>query len=485
MFENDEIRNNEEGFPTEPEHTEITPEQSAIETEQPVTETVQPEMPRPVTETYTATAEPEKKEKKAGKEKKVKEKKPAGFGKRFLATACLGVLFGACAFGGFYGVNKAMDHFGLTASKQEATAEVTKDTPIGSTEYVTLPSTSSDEKLTQYVTYVQDDISGMVEQVMPAMVSIQNTYTTTSYVWGQKYSQSGNSSGSGIIVGETDEALLIATNNHVVEDADKLEVTFIDGTTASAIIKGTDEDMDLAVIAVPISNLTEDTKTAITVASLGDSTSLKLGEPVVAIGNALGYGQSVTNGIVSALDRELESDDGTTNYFIQTNAAINPGNSGGALLNIKGEVIGINSSKIGGGMVEGMGYAIPISSATPILNELMNRKTRIPVNESEYGYLGIVMQAIPEEISTNYNWPKGVFIKEVAEGSAAEQAGLLYGDIIVKMDGQKITNTDELTEIIHCFKVGDTVSVTIQRPVGGGFDSMDFEIVLGERPTNY
>ena len=321
---------------------------------------------------------------------------------------------------------------------------------------------------------------------MPAMVSIVSNYVTTGMnFWGQTHSQQATGSGSGIIVGETDDELLIVTNNHVVEDSTGLQVTFIDESTAEAVIKGTDADMDLAVIAVPIRSLSEDTQNAITIAKLGDSDNLKLGEPVVAIGNALGYGQSVTNGIVSALNREMTTEDGSTGTYIQTNAAINHGNSGGALLNINGEVIGINAARIDGSSVEGMGYAIPISSASPIIAELMERQTRTEkIAEDEMGYLGIYMQAVTDEYASLFDMPKGVFVKEVTEGSAAEAAGILKGDIIVKFDGQRITSATDLQQTLQYYKAGETTIVTVKRSVNGEYQAMDLEITLGKRPAN-
>ena len=340
------------------------------------------------------------------------------------------------------------------------------------------------EYTTNQITYVQDDITGTVNSVMPAMVSIINNYTDMSInMWGQTYTRPSVSSGSGIIVGETEEELLIATNNHVVASADKLEITFIDGSTAEAVIKGTDEDMDLAVIAVPVSKLSDETKAAIAVAVLGDSDNLQLGEPVIAIGNALGYGQSVTDGIISALNREIETENGATGTFIQTNAAINPGNSGGALLNIRGEVIGINSNKIGGSVIEGMGYAIPISAARPILAELMERETRTEkLDEDEIGYIGITMQTISSDIASVYGWPKGVCVIEIAEGSPADKSDLLKGDIIVKFNGQRISLATDLQSVLQYYRAGETVTLTVKRLINGEYEDVDVELTLGERP---
>ncbi len=407
------------------------------------------------------------------KAQKRASRQPMGTGKKVVMAISLGLCFGVFAGAGFSAVQYG---FGLLNPKEEQEAVISQipsqNTTVQTPEYAT----------TQ-ITYVQDDISDVVEEVMPAMVSIISNYTTTTTdFWGQSYRRESASSGSGIIVAENDKELLIVSNNHVVEGADRLEVTFIDGTTAEAQIKGLDSDMDLAVVAVSVESLSEETKNNISVAMLGDSDNLKLGEPVIAIGNALGYGQSVTNGIVSALDRELELEDGSTGVFIQTNAAINPGNSGGALLNINGEVIGINSNKIGGSAVEGMGYAIPISSANPIIADLMERQTRSKVAADEVGYIGIQMQDVTAEAVQFYNMPQGVFVYEVLPGCAAEAAGVRHRDVIVKFDGRKIVTMDDLRNALQYYKAGDTATITVMRAVNSEYESVELEITLGERP---
>ena len=418
-------------------------------------------------------------EEKKGKKNKEPGKKPGAF-KKVMLSICMGLCFGLFAGVGFYGVQLATGQL----VRANGSTDVITEVPENATTYPV--DEIHGETATKYITYVQDDVSDMVEEVMPAMVSIVSNYVTTGMnFWGQTYSQQATGSGSGIIVGETDDELLIVTNNHVVEDSTGLQVTFIDETTAEAVVKGTDADMDLAVIAVPIASLSEDTQNAITIAKLGDSDKLKLGEPVVAIGNALGYGQSVTNGIVSALNREMIAEDGSTGTYIQTNAAINHGNSGGALLNINGEVIGINAARIDGSSVEGMGYAIPISSASPIIAELMERQTRTDkVAEEEMGYMGIYMQSFTDEYASLFDMPKGVFVKEVTEGSAAEAAGILKGDIIVKFDGQRITSATELQQTLQYYKAGETTTVTVKRSVNGEYEAIDLEITLGTRPES-
>ena len=405
---------------------------------------------------------------------KPEAEKPArakGKFRKAVFSAGLGLCFGLFAGAGFYGVRLGVEHF-----RTEEVTEVRSDEVKNREE-----TEDADDTKASQVVYIHDDISGVVENVMPAMVSIVNNYTETGRsFFGQVYSEQRAASGSGIIVAENDSELLIVTNNHVVAGTDTLEVSFIDGTTAQADIKGLDADMDLAVIAVPLDSLSEETKGSITVAKLGDSQSLKLGEPVIAIGNALGIGQSVTNGIVSALDREVTMEDGSKGVFIQTNAAINEGNSGGALLNINGEVIGINSNKIAGTTVEGMGYAIPISSASPIIADLMQKETRTKVADGESGYMGITMS----QNAMMYYMLEGVLVDEVQEGSAADDAGIMKWDIIVKFDGRKITSATDLQNALQYYKAGETATVTVMRQERGEYVSYDLEITLGERPSD-
>ena len=330
-------------------------------------------------------------------------------------------------------------------------------------------------------TKVNFDVSEVAANAMPIMVYIANNYVEKITYFGQPMEREGEASGSGIIVGENETELLIATNYHVIEDAKKLMVHFIDNTDVEAVVKGTDEDMDLAIIAVSIASLSDETRNAISIAKMGDSTSLKLGEPVVAIGNALGYGQSVTNGIISALDRDVEMEDGSTGTFIQTNAAINPGNSGGALLNIKGEVVGINSSKIGDTLVEGMGYAIPISAAKPILEDLMTKETRNKVSEA--GYLGIVPRTVTSDVAELYGSPKGVIVSSVEEGTPAAEGGMLLGDIIVRLGGEKLLTAEELREALEYYAPGETVEIIVMRNVNGEYVEVTLQVTLGSRPA--
>lgn len=410
-------------------------------------------------------------------------KKHGGYFRKAMVSVSLGLFFGLFAGIGFYAVQQGT---GMLKTGTD-TAVVDEVASEAATE-----SSQSTPQLATNVTYVESDVSDVVEKVMPAMVSIVNNFTETANVFGQQYTQEEAASGSGIIVGKTDDELLIVSNNHVVESADTLTVTFIDGSEAQAQVKGLDSDMDLAVIAVSLNDLSDDTKNAITVATLGSSDDLKLGEPVIAIGNALGYGQSVTNGIVSALNREITLENGATGTFIQTNAAINPGNSGGALLNMNGEVIGINSNKIGGTTVEGiggttvegMGYAIPITSASPIIADLMERQTRTKVAEDEVGYIGISLQEVTSQISQMYNMPEGIYVVSVEEGSAAANAGIMKGDIITKFDGSSISSYSDLQKMLQYYAAGDSATITVQRPQNGEYVSIELNLTLGSRPAD-
>ena len=409
-------------------------------------------------------------------------KKHGGYFRKAMVSVSLGLFFGLFAGIGFYAVQQGTGML-KTGTDTAVVGEVASE---AATE-----SSQSTPQLATNVTYVESDVSDVVEKVMPAMVSIVNNFTETANVFGQQYTQEEAASGSGIIVGKTDDELLIVSNNHVVESADTLTVTFIDGSEAQAQVKGLDSDMDLAVIAVSLNDLSDDTKNAITVATLGSSDDLKLGEPVIAIGNALGYGQSVTNGIVSALNREITLENGSTGLengstgtFIQTNAAINPGNSGGALLNMNGEVIGINSNKIGGTAVEGMGYAIPITSASPIIADLMERQTRTKVAEDEVGYIGISPQEVTSQISQMYNMPEGIYVVSVEEGSAAANAGIMKGDIITKFDGSSISSYSDLQKMLQYYAAGDSATITVQRPQNGEYVSVELNLTLGSRPAD-
>ena len=411
-----------------------------------------------------------------------KPKKPGGFLKKSLAVIALGIFFGVSAGVSLYFVNFITGVSGTKREIEESREMTESVKELQMQEQTEVSDSGIDMTSTQTITTVVTDVTEVVENVMPAVVSITNIYTETTSFWGQRYSSEAQSSGSGIIVNENDEELLIVTNYHVVQDADSLKVQFINDTVADAQVKGADSNMDLAVIAVRLDSLDEKTKNAICLAKLGDSDSLKVGEPAIAIGNALGYGQSVTTGVISALDRQIEiSEDGsTTGNLIQTDAAINPGNSGGALLNVKGEVIGINSNKIGGSAIEGMGYAIPISSAEPIIETLMLRETKDKVAKERKGYLGISGINVTTDVANMYGMPMGVYVTQVYEGTAAAQAGILNGDIITGFDGSGVGSMEDLQGYLEYYEIGESVEVTIMRAENGNYKERTLTVILGE-----
>ena len=415
--------------------------------------------------------------------RKPKNKKPSsGVWKKLLIGAGVGIFFGMSAGVAFYFVNLATGVADLAKSDISIVQEAEPIEEVQIPEQTPVSESGIDMTSTQTITTVVTDVTEVVENVMPAVVSITNIYTETTSFWGQNFSSEAQSSGSGIIVNENEEELLIVTNYHVVADADTLKVQFINESVADAQVKGADSNMDLAVIAVRLDTLDADTKNAISLAKLGDSDSLKVGEPAIAIGNALGYGQSVTTGVISALDRQIEiSEDGsTTGNLIQTDAAINPGNSGGALLNVKGEVIGINSNKIGGSAIEGMGYAIPISSAEPIIENLMLRETKDKVAEENKGYLGISGINVTSDVANMYGMPQGVYVTQVYEGTAAADAGMLNGDIITGFEGSGVGSMEDLQGYLEYYEKGESVEVTVMRTSGGEYKETVLTVVLGE-----
>ncbi len=322
------------------------------------------------------------------------------------------------------------------------------------------------------------DVSAIAESALPSIVSITNLSVQEVDSWfGGRYQQEVESMGSGIIIAQNETELLIVTNNHVVEGNESLTVTFIDESSVDASVKGTDSTLDVAVVAVNLDELDTTTKESISIAQMGDSNDLKVGEPVIAIGNALGYGQSVTSGIVSALNRQIEDYDG---YLIQTDAAINPGNSGGALLNSQGEVIGINVAKMASEEVEGMGYAIPISDAYEVISTLMNRETRTKVSEEERGYLGITGYDVTSDSAQMYDMPVGVYIKDVVAGGGAEAAGLTNGCIITGFEGITINSMTALQEQLSYYRAGETVTLTVEVPAANGsYETRTVEVTLG------
>lgn len=405
-------------------------------------------------------------------EKKKKERKPGGFGKQLAKCAALALVFGLVAGGVMTGVNYASGKVLGTTNTGNVQASLT--TGDDSTVQPTAISSS----------YVATDVSDIVDEVMPSIVAITNvSQTEYQSFWGQSKTYESTSCGSGIIVSQDKEYLYVATNNHVVEGANSLTVTFANDDTVSAEIKGTDPSTDLAVVKVALSSIKDDTMSAIKVATLGSSDTLKVGESCIAIGNALGYGQSVTTGVISALNREVSVSDSSssTNYtaeLIQTDAAINPGNSGGALLNTAGEVIGINSVKYSDTSVEGIGYAIPMDTAKPIIEELI---TNEKVDESNSAYLGIAGVDVTSDVAKTYNMPTGVYVAQVMEGAAAEQAGIQKGDIITKFDGKDVTSMEKLSYNMQYYAAGTTVDVVIERSSNGQYEEQTISVTLGKK----
>lgn len=423
------------------------------------------------------------------------------FQKKAGATIALAVIFGLVAAVVFQAANFAADRF-LNTGKSSV--------QIKTTDSVDLQETASDDSTVDKV--LSDSENGTVAAVaqasMPSVVAITtvSVQEIPSFFGYSSRQYKSASTGSGIIVGDNDDELLIATNNHVVDGATTLSVCFIGDDVAnaetetvnagdngdlnvedavSAKIKGTDADNDLAVVAVKKSDIPEDTLNQIKIAQIGSSDDLAVGQQVVAIGNALGYGQSVTSGWISALNRTISTDDGTNSTgLIQTDAAINPGNSGGALLNMKGELIGINSAKYADSAVEGMGYAIPISKAKPILEELMNRETREKVDSSKKGYLGVSLASLTTEAIEMYNMPTGAFVRSVEDDSPAQEAGICKGDIIVKFDGQKVSDGDDLLDKLQYYKSGEKIEAVIARATNGEYEENTIELTLGTRPDN-
>lgn len=428
-----------------------------------------------------------------GKKPSSKNKKAAKLAKKIGAIALSAVLFGGVAGGTFQAVN----HFAGSTTAAATTTTAQQTTSNSSLLKAAATSSSSTSTGTM-------DVSTIAKNAMPSIVSItnqsvqevQNYFSMFGYGAQTPLTEETTSCGSGIIIGKNDTELLIVTNNHVVEDADTLSVSFVNNQVCKANIKGTDADNDLAVIAVPLSEIPDDTMSSIAVATMGDSDSVEVGEQVVAIGNALGYGQSVTTGIISAANRVIDSDsssdgssDGTTadtsstdttgKTYLQTDAAINPGNSGGALLNMNGEVIGINSAKLASTEVEGMGYAIPVSRVSDIIENLMNEQTRTKVAAEDQGTIGIKCLDVSSQIQQAYNMPAGVYISEVTSGSAAENAGLKSGYVLTSFDGHSITSTSELKSLLQYYSAGETVEVEVQVPDNGSYETKTFSLTLG------
>lgn len=391
------------------------------------------------------------------------------------------VLFGTVAGGVMTGVNYVGARLTGLA---DITATAPAETEGTTTAQVPETSAASNNGSTTAVSTVTD-VSSIAEKAMPSLVAINDTMTVEqNNFFGMPQTYQAQSSGSGIIVGQNDTELLIATNNHVVSGATDMKVTFTDSTQVAAAVKGTDSATDLAIIAVKLSDIPSDTMSKIKVATLGNSDNVKVGQQVIAIGNALGYGQSLTVGYISALDREITDENGIQHTYIQTDAAINPGNSGGALLDLNGNVIGINAAKNASTEVEGMGFAIPISKAQEILNNLMTKKTREAVDESAQGYLGIQETNIDANASKEYGMPVGIYVYKIVEGGAAANSDLKEKNIITKFDGQSVTNMEELKQMLTYYEGGSTVSLTVQSLVNGSYVEHEVQITLGTKPAS-
>ena len=435
------------GEPQEPQFEEPDFEEEAKSTEE------EPYIPR-YDYSYTSQSVPP--------QEPLEAKKGSSIGKVF-ATVALAILFGLLASVVFQVSNRVIDNLFGEKENNSNPGQTVNSTEISSGNGTTVVS----------------DVADVTDSVMPSVVSIVNlsVQEVQNFFFGGTTQYESQSSGSGIIIGQNEAELLLVTNNHVVEGSKTLTVTFKDGKSIEAQIKGTDSDLDLAILSVPLSSIESSTMEVIKVASLGDSDALRVGEPAIAIGNALGYGQSVTAGIVSALNCTIENYEGK---LIQTDAAINPGNSGGALLNANGEVIGINTAKVSDEQVEGMGYAIPISDVVDILNELMNKETRTKVPEAQRGTIGIKGITVASDMSQYYNMPEGVYVSEIIEGGGADKAGLPVNSIITKIDGNSVDSMEELQEELQYYKAGDTVELTIQVQSRNGYEKEKIEVTLGK-----
>lgn len=422
---------------------------------------------------------------------KKKAKKTGGFGKKVISVVCLGLVFGVTAGAAFsapaYMATKELKETKLELQQMQTSLnENSVEKPV--------LSTTTDSLSASNASYTSDstvNVAAIVQSCLPSVVSITNKGVTEVQTMFGTYKQDTEGSGSGIIIGENDTELLIVTNYHVVSGSSELSVVFSydedndNPSLVSARIKGYDADKDLAVIAVSLDDITDEMRSQIKIATIGDSSSLVLGQEVVAIGNALGYGQSVTTGIISALGRDVTVSDDSgntiTNKLIQTDAAINPGNSGGALLNMNGELIGINSVKVASSSVEGMGYAIPISDVQSIIEELMLKETRDVVAEAAQGYIGIGGTDVTSEISQTYDMPIGIYINTIYENSPAEAAGLAKGNIITKFDGQTVKSMSELKSLLTYYRFDETVDVTIMVQSAGGYTEQTVSLTLGTK----
>ncbi len=405
-----------------------------------------------------------------------------GMAVKITKCAAIALVFGIVAGGSFQGVRYFFDW----ALEEETQESIQPERPAASLNRAQAPDTETAAQALS-VSGGLTDVSFIADNVMPAIVAITNMSEVTYRTWfGQERNFESESAGSGIIVSQDEDYLYIATNNHVVADAVNLTVQFCDDSTVSAYVKGTDVSNDLAVVEIKLADIEADTLNHIKVATIGSSGNLRVGEAAVAIGNALGYGQSVTTGIISAVDREVSVEDETTgavtiNELIQTDAAINPGNSGGALLNMRGEVIGINTIKYSDTKVEGMGYAIPIDTASLIIEKLMNREL---VSESQTAYLGVSGVDVSDSVSNSYHMPEGVYVYRVVEGSPADIAGITQGDIITEFDGSKVSSRQELEDQMQYYKAGTQVTIVVQRisnENNGTYREQEITVTLGRK----
>mgnify|MGYP000941879979 CR=1 FL=1 len=398
--------------------------------------------------------------------------------KRVVGISAAALLFGTVAGGTMFGVNNLATN--LIQTEEETVAHSKKASEVSTVE---LKEASTAVTTANSSSPTVADVSPIVESAMPSVVAIKGTTSVEAYSWfGEDQSYDAASSGSGIIIGKNDTELLIVTNNHVVEDTKDLSVVFIDNEEVKAAIKGRDSDNDIAIIAVKLADIKPETIEKIAVAQMGDSDELKVGQGVVAIGNALGYGQSVTVGYVSAVDREVTTKDSSIKNLLQTDAAINPGNSGGALLNMSGEVIGINTAKYASTEVEGMGYAIPISKVKDIIADLSSKETRSDkVDEAKQGYLGIQGKNIGEEVAEAYDMPRGVYVYKIVENSSAANSDLREKDIITKIDAQSVKSMEDLKDILSYYQSGEKIKLTVQRLNDSTYEEKEIEITLSDR----
>ena len=419
-----------------------------------------------------------KRQNEAAKQETVKSRKKGSTFKRIVGISAAALLFGTIAGGTMFGVNNLATS--LMETEEEST-ELSKKVPEVSS--VELKEASTAVTTANNSSSALADVSPIAESAMPSVVAIKGTTSVETYSWfGEGQTYDTPSSGSGIIIGKNDTELLVVTNNHVVEDTKDLSVVFIDNEEVKASVKGRDSENDIAIIAVKLEDIKSETLEKIAVARMGDSDELKVGQGVVAIGNALGYGQSVTVGYVSAIDREVTTKDSSIKNLLQTDAAINPGNSGGALLNMSGEVIGINTAKYASTEVEGMGYAIPISKVKDIISELSSKETRSDkVDENNQGYLGIQGKNIGEDVAEAYDMPRGIYVYKIVENSLAADSDLREKDIITKVDSQSVRNMEELKDILSYYKSGEKVKLTVQRLKDSEYEEKEIEITLSDR----